>query len=212
MRETVDFPHKLVDEHTLLAQRYAGYFVGHPYRAVQETTLVTVDKKHRWKEPSVVADGCIFCVRLTDEEATQRIAGYQYQIDVESTRTKMQYWLKWESTSSDVPEPGVRKSWANLRRFCELFQGMATEKRSNGWKTRPFPLVNLPLRLKRKLVIGWNHIYLRWLEENNLQYDFNTHKFWREVDNTGPDSCPHGVDGKSCATGCSCGCHHMLGC
>lgn len=182
-RETVNPPQELADEHTLIAQRYAGYLVGHPYRNKQQTTEVTVDRRRRWREPAVVADDCIFCARLTDEEAIRRVAGYQYQIDIESTRSKRQHFTAWvDSGAPDVPEPGRHEaSKANLRRFCELFADMPTEKRPEGWRTRPLPFITLPLRLKRKLCIEWNHLYRRWMEENDLQYDFEAREFYREV-------------------------------
>ena len=191
-RTEVKPPRALANEHTLIAQRYAGYLVGHPYRQPQQTTTVKIDRRRKWKEPSVVADDCIFCVRMTDEEAVRRVVGYQYQIDIESTRTKYQYYINWLGRNAgDVPEPEnvIQTPWqglkntnkANLRRFCELFQDTVTEKRPNGWKTRPFPFVKLPLRIKRKLCIEWNHLYLPWMEENGLQYDFENRLFWCEV-------------------------------
>ncbi len=190
-RREVKPPRVLVNEHTLIAQRYAGYLVGHPYRQPQQTTTVNVDRRRVWKEPAVVADGCIFCARMTDAEAVRRIDGYQYQIDIESTRTKWQHFNHWVTHSGeDVPEPelGIHNPWsgiwqpkqANIRRFCELFQDAASPKRPNGWNTRPLPFITLPLRIKRKLCVEWNHLYLPWMAENNLQYDFENHLFWRD--------------------------------
>lgn len=184
MREVAKPPHALADEHTLVAQRYAGYFVGHPYRNSQQTRTVEIDRRRRWKEPAIVADDCLFCARLTDEVAERRVAGYQYQIDIESTRMKRQYFTEWIDTgSSDVPEPGIyESSKVNLRRFCELFQDVAREDRPDGWVTRPLPFIMLPLRLKRKLCIEWNHLYLPWMEENGLEYDFEKREFWHEIE------------------------------
>ncbi len=184
-RFTVSLPHSLADEHTLLAQRYAGALVGHPYRAGQQRVDALTIERRRWKEPAVVADDCIFCVRLTDEEAERRVLGFQFQMDIEATRTKSYHFQTWiESDSPDVPDPkvfeGVKASQANLRRFVELFQDVKTDERPNGWKTRPFPLVDLPMRLKRKLCIEWNHIYTKWMEETDTQYDFEQHIFFRE--------------------------------
>ena len=59
MRAVVELPQTLADEHTLIAQRYAGYFVGHPYRAAQQRVgpdAICVDTAKAWKEPSVTAD------------------------------------------------------------------------------------------------------------------------------------------------------------
>jgi hypothetical protein len=195
-RQEVKPPQELADEHTLAAQRYAGFFIGHPYRNPQMQRLEPsdIDRSRVWKEPNVVADKCIFCSRLTDEEAERRIAGFQYQIDIEATRAKAVHFQKWlESGSSDVPEPDEAGSMANRRRFCELFQDMPTERRPTGWKTKPLPLVKLPLRLKRKLCVEWNHIYLLWMKENDLQYDFEKHEFYREVlDDEGCDEVLQG--------------------
>lgn len=194
-REVVKPPRAVVDEHTLIAQRYAGYLVGHPYRQAQQTTNITVDLTRAWREPPVVADDCIFCVRLTDEEAVRRVAGYQYQIDVEVLRSKWVHYAKWVSSRSpDVPEPDVdmRNNPVNYRRFCELFQDAhtvsppnqwrAATKHRDGWKTRPFPMVSLPLRIKRKLCIEWNHLYLAWMAEEGVEYDFEEREFLREAE------------------------------
>lgn len=192
-REVVKPPRAVVDEHTLIAQRYAGYLVGHPYRQKQQTTIITVAQT-QWREPSVVADDCIFCVRLTDEEAVRRVAGYQYRIDVEVLRRKWTHYAKWiASMSPDVPEPDAHMASnpANYRRFCELFQDAPTDSPATawrpalhreGWKTRPFPLVALPLRIKRKLCIEWNHLYLSWMAEEGVEYDFDKREFWQEAE------------------------------
>jgi hypothetical protein len=183
VRQFARLPQELADEHTLLAQKYAGALVGHPYRNVQQTPLVTVDRSRRWKELSVVADDCIFCVRLTDEEAIRRVAGYQHQLDIESTRSKMMHFAAWHAggAAEGVPEPDEERSVANLRRFVELFQDMPTEKRPIGWRLRPLPFITLPLRLKRKLCVEWNHCYLKWMTQEGVQYDFETREFYREV-------------------------------
>ncbi len=194
-RELVKPPRAVVDEHTLIAQKYAGCLVGHPYRQKQQSPVITVDMARRWREPGVVADDCIFCVRLTDEDAVRRVAGYQYRIDVEVLRGKWPHYAKWCSAMGpDVPEPhaDMRNNPANYRRFCELFQDAHTVSPPNawrdttitrdGWKTRPFPMVNLPLRIKRKLCIEWNHLYLSWMAEEGIEYDFLKREFWREAE------------------------------
>ena len=182
-REEVTPPQELADEHTLIAQRYAGALVGYPYRDEQQNRIVIVDRSRPWREPAAVADDCLFCVRLTDEQAIQRVEGFQHQIDIEACRGKYQHIGAWlDSGSPDVPNPKHdHKNRANLRRFCELFQDMPTERRPTGWETKPFPMVALPLRLKRKMCVEWNHLLLRWMEENGLQYDFEQHVFWHEV-------------------------------
>ncbi len=186
-KETVAPSQELADAHTLAAQRYAGYLVGHSYRNAQQSTTVTVSPLP-WREPVVVADDCIFCVRMTDEEAVERVLGFQFAVDKESIGTKYMYLNRWvRSDSPDVPEPHIPNgSRRNMRKFCELFADMPTEKRPNGWKLRPLPFCTLPLRLQRKLCIEWNHIYLVWMQENDLQYDFEKHEFWREVPDREP--------------------------
>ncbi len=182
-RQLVMPPQTLADEHTLVAQRYAGYLVGHPYRNQQQSITVTVDRSRPWEEPAVVADDCIFCVRLTDAEAMSRVLGYQFAIDKEAARYKLVPLQAWVTGGSpDVPEPHVPAgSRINMRKFIELFQDTRTEEEPNGWPLRPLPFVTLPLRLKRKLCIEWNHIYLAWMSENDLQYDFEKHEFWHDV-------------------------------
>ena len=189
-RKTATPPQTLVDAHTLVAQHYAGYLVGHPYRNNQQSITITVDQRRPWKEPTVVADDCIFCVRLTDEGAVERVLGFQFAIDKEATRQKYVHLNAWViGGSPDVPEPNVLSgSRRNLRKFCELFQDMPTENRPNGWQLRPLPFCTLPLRLQRKLCIEWNHIYLVWMLENDLQYDFEKHVFWHEVPEVRPES------------------------
>ena len=190
-RETIMPPRELTDAHTMIAQRYAGYLVGHPYRNPQQTTTIKIDRRRRWKEPAIATDDCLFCVRLTDDEAERRVDGYQYQIDIEATRFLNVYFREWiESRPSDLPEPSFaeggewdnKKSQANVRRFCELFQnGSDAPGGHTAWHTRPIPFYTLPLRIKRKLCIEWNHLYLPWMKENGLEYDFEKRVFWKET-------------------------------
>jgi len=183
-------PQELADEHTLLAQKYAGYFVGHPYRNEPWQSVTKVNRKRKWKEPSVVADDCEFCVTLNNEQAVRRIAGYQFQLDIECTRTKYMYLEAWLKAGIDVPNSDAgRRDWANLRRFIELRQDVKTEKRPNGWRLRPLPLHELPLRLKRKLCIEWNHVYIRWMKKENLLYDKGQRMFYREVSLEDVEGC-----------------------
>jgi hypothetical protein len=196
-RQAVKPPQEIADAHALVAQRYAGYFVGYPYRNPQMQKVdpaVDVDRRRPWKEPNIVADDCVFCVRLTDEDAERRVAGIQYAIDIEATRSKSAHYIGWlASGSPDVLEPnggGSRSHEAHLanrRRFCELFQDMPTERRPDGWRLRPLPLVTLPLRLKRKVCIEWNHVYLPWMKDAGLEYDFDKRVFYREVADSGAD-------------------------
>lgn len=222
--KAVKLPQEYADEHTLAAQRYAGYFVGHPYRAAQhgspDVGKVVVETDVPWREPPVVADDCEFCRRLTDESAVRRVAGFQNAIDIEVIRGySFEYseWLKTgpgivefvdmqlDSGNGDylkipVPDPsipvaeGARRigyfaSAANRRRFVELFQDeWLTEAcqpnceidHTHVRKSRitSMDMTRLPLRLKRKLCIEWNHIYLRFLKDHpEFWYDWETREF-----------------------------------
>ena len=179
MRSEVKPPQELVDEHTLLAQKYCGYLVGYHYQNPQLTSTVEVDTSRPWREPPIIQDDCIFCQRLTDAEAERRVLGFQYQLDKEVLRLKRRYFNAWLYPNGKVeadPEP------EKLREFCELFQDMPTERRPTGWRTKPFPIYKLPIRLKRKLCIEWNHGYMAWLTSNpNVYYDFDQKQFYQEI-------------------------------
>jgi hypothetical protein len=191
MRVAVPLPQSLADDHTLVAQRYAGYFVGHPYRAGQQRTgpgAIQVDSSKPWREPSVVADSCDFCKRLTDPDAAKRVAGYQHAIDIEVLRARAASFADWLSAAGeDVPDVeeivvsgetvrrGVTNSAANRRTFLETH---AAE-----FDVNALSMIELPLRLKRKLCIEWNHLYRDWLLEHaDTWYDFDDHEFYREID------------------------------
>jgi hypothetical protein len=190
MRVAVPLPQSIADEHTLIAQKYAGHFVGHPYRAGQQRTgpgAIQVDRSKRWREPSIVADDCDFCRHLTDEDAVKRVAGYQHAIDIEVLRARAASFADWLAACEDVPEVedfvvagetvrrGVTNSAANRRTFLE------THERE--FDVRALSMIELPLRLKRKLCIEWNHLYRDWLAEHkDTWYDFDDHEFYREID------------------------------
>lgn len=188
MRYPVDPPPSLADQHTLVAQRYAGYFIGHPYRAAQQRVgpgAIQVDQSRAWQEPAVVSDGCEFCRRLTDEEAERRVAGYQHAIDIEVLRPHALAYAEWLGSDGPVvfeevniagmvKRRGVGASQANRRKFIETHGDVIDVK--------PLPLIDLPLRLKRKLCIEWNHLYRDWLLEHpDVRYDFATRTFYREI-------------------------------
>jgi len=84
----------------------------------------------------------------------------------------------------------LHASAEHLRAFIEQAQDVVRPLRPNGWNTRPLPLFKLPLRLKRKLCIEWNHVLRSWMIHDNLHYDFVQHVFWREV----PDEEPNHED------------------
>lgn len=191
MRTAVHPPQSIADEHTLVAQRYAGYFVGHPYRAAQQRVdrgAIQVDYTRQWKEPAVVSDGCDFCNELTDEDANRRVRGYQHAMDIEVLRPYSVAYAQWlASGRSDIPEceditvdgitktHGVSASEANRRKFIEMLADKIA--------VPPVSMIQLPLRLKRKLCIEWNHLYIDWLKENpDVQYDFARREFFRDTD------------------------------
>lgn len=195
MRKACHPPQQLADQHTLIAQQYAGYFVGHPYRAAQQRTdpgAIQVEWDKPWVEPKVVSDGCAFCERLTDEDAERRVAGYQHAIDIEVLRPRSLLYTEWLGAGTDevreveeidiagvVRKRGVTASGPNRRTFIER-HGACLD-------VQPISMVALPLRLKRKLCIEWNHIYRDWLAENDeIHYDFESREFYCEVDQEEP--------------------------
>ena len=191
MKDVVAPPQELADEHTLIAQKYAGYFVGHPYRAAQQKTgpgAIVVDTARAWQEPAVVADACEFCARLTDEEALRRVAGYQHAIDIEVIRPYASRYSEWLlhyaleneelSLGDSVVTRGVLNSAANRRAFLEQAQLELQHA--------ALPMVSLPLRLKRKLCIEWNHLYVAWMKGFGISYDPQSREFYRTVEAAQP--------------------------
>ena len=70
-------------------------------------------------------------------------------------------------------------SAANRRKYIE--------SHASEFDVSALPMVNLPLRLKRKLCIEWNHLYRRFLEDNpGTWYDFGAREFYRYVDEPQP--------------------------
>jgi hypothetical protein len=195
VRVAIPLPQALADQHTLIAQRYAGYFVGHPYRAAQQRTgpgAIVVEKQKPWVEPAVVSDDCVFCQRLTDRDAERRVNGYQHAIDIEVLRSRAASFADWlASCAPDVVEleevaigetvvrRGVMNSARNRRAYIAA--------RPHEFDTTALAMVDLPLRLKRKLCIEWNHLYRDWISEHpGAWYDFEAREFYREVDEPAP--------------------------
>lgn len=230
MRQTVIVPQDVVDEHSLVAQTYAGYLFGHPVRAERYTTplpgSVHVDWKTPWVEPNPIQDDCVFCVRLTDAEAERRVFGFQAAIDKEVMASKWKYLNEWVglAPAEDIPvfytdgvieveqpdgsvksmekrdissmasHPRNRRAFIERHQYVPLPEGDAHTatyllgweswetcgSTKNGWRTKAAPIVSLPLRIKRKMCIDWNHVYTRFMAREELQYDFDTHEFYRE--------------------------------
>lgn len=141
----------LADEITLIAQKYTGYFYGHPARAGQwgkpGAGKVTIDYDTKWEEPIVFKDQCEFCQRsLSDERVIERVDGFQAAIDKE----------------------------VNAKRGVESF-----------------PLNDLPLYLKRRLCIEWNHAFKRYFEAKPyLYYDFDAREIKEVVKEADTDVFP----------------------
>jgi len=191
MKVAVPIPQNLADAHTQTAQKYAGHFVGHPYRAGQQRTgpgAIRVDYERKWQEPAVFSDRCDFCRRLTDESAVQRVAGYQHALDIEVMRARAAGFADWLAAArKDVPDVeevviagerirrGVSNSAANRRAYIE--------RHEKEFDVSSLRMIDLPLRLKRKLCIEWNHLYRDWLTLHpKIWYDFEDQEFYREVD------------------------------
>jgi hypothetical protein len=204
---------EFADKHTLVAQRYAGYLIGHPYRHKQQTvgpTAITVEAKP-WREPAITRDDCEFCKRLTDEEVTRKVAGYQHEIDIETLRMYGQAYSQWLMHETDeVPETegvviqvvdpdtglveerqfdrGLGDKAANRRRFIELHIDTSPDL------VTALPMVDLPLRIKRKMCIEWAHLYRDYLKENpDVVYDFEKKEFYRELPDLPPLDCCGGT-------------------
>ena len=72
-----------------------------------------------------------------------------------------------------VVRRGVLNNPINRRTFIE--------NNPERFDTTALPVVRLPLRLKRKLCIEWNHLYGQWLDQNpGVTYDFDAREFYRE--------------------------------
>jgi hypothetical protein len=139
----------LADEWTLIAQKYAGYFYGHPVRAGQtfgKAPQVWVEADKVWEEPLVFPDDCQFCQITTDDRVRARVKGYQKAIDIEVRNYSAggSYW--------GVP--------------------------ANAWlpDLQSIQLTELPFHLQKRLCIEWNHAFKAWLDSQTaLEYDFEEH-------------------------------------
>jgi hypothetical protein len=217
-------PQALIDQHTLIAQRYAGWFFGRPFRHQQEQigpSAITYEGE-RWREPVVVEDDCEFCRRMTDEDVERRIAGYQHQLDIEVLRPHMTEYSEWLAQKVDeVPEKqavmyndqiyerGITGSQVNRRTFIEKYIEPRMKKIAT--LVAPLPMVRLPFRLKRKLCIEWNHLYRDFLAEHpEITYDFEKREFMIDLPEPKPLPCCGG-DQKYAEDGTLLA-QHLVGC
>lgn len=214
MRQAVNVPQVVIDEHAMVAQTYAGFLVGHPVRAARYTTplpgSVDIDFTRAFVEPNPMQDDCIFCQRLTDADAERRVFGFQAAIDKEVLARKWKYLSEWVtfSPAEDIPtfiehdavidleQPdgsvkqvrqrnisAMTMDFANRRKFVEQNQYVPRPARPNGWATKAAPIVSLPLRIKRKMCVDFNHVYTRWMATDpSIQYDFEKREFYKEVE------------------------------
>lgn len=159
----VKVPQDIVDAHTLMAQRYAGFLLGYEIRAEKQGLgRVYPDYDKPWKEPVVFRDDCIFCQRLNDESAEERVSGYQKAIDREVARS---YYIRASGS-------GLSVAPAYWEAVIQLEAPIQPDK------ITAVRMIDLPLRLKRKLCIEWNHLLLDWMKGENLRYDFDLHEFF----------------------------------
>jgi len=218
MRQAVSVPQAVIDEHSMVAQTYAGFLVGHPVRAARYTTplpgSVNIDFTRPFVEPNPVQDDCIFCVRLTDENAESRVFGFQAAIDKEVLGRKWGHLNNWVSSAPEADIPvyilkdvpvrlegpngyvsevyqrdisAMASDFTNRRRFIEQqqYQPRQTKNghpRPHGWETKAAAIVSLPLRIKRKMCVSWNHVYTNWMAKEAVQYDFEKKEFYRDIE------------------------------
>ena len=220
----MNVPQTVIDEHAMVAQTYAGFLVGHPVRAARYTTplpgSVDIDFTRPFVEPNPLPDDCIFCQRLTDDDAVRRVFGFQAAIDKEVLARKWKYLSEWVSFAPaediptfiekeaaidvEMPDGSVKPvrqrdvsamsaDFANRRKFIEQNQyvprpahqnqyGTVMPEKPRGWATKAAPIVSLPLRIKRKMCIDWNHVYTRWMATEGLTYDFDKREFYKEIE------------------------------
>ncbi len=170
----------LADEWALIAQRYAGFFTGHPTHAGQygtsESGKVFVETDKAWTEPLVFEDGCEFCQITSDDRVRERILGFQAAINIETQGAKSLHLARWMNSGDPrVPNPGTVMTKANRRAFAELFQDVPTARRPDGWRLKPVDLTKLPFHLQKRLCIEWNHALRAWLGgQEALEYDFES--------------------------------------
>ena len=191
----ISTPQAVDDAIALAAQRYVGWFTGHPTRVVQhpyELVGGMTMGREEWREPIILTDDCVFCVRLTDESAIRRVDGFQAAIDKEVLARKWRFFEEWAAghgyeIGAYAYDASNRRWW---REFIEEQQDLPRtytayhgnyEERPDGWEVKAFPLCKLPLRLKRKLCIEWNHIYTTWMAADGVRYDFETSTFFMEI-------------------------------
>jgi hypothetical protein len=182
---------ELADRWALKAQSYAGYFYGHPTRAGQfgkaDNGRVFVDKTLKWQAPLARADRCEFCLLLTDQRAEERIAGFQAAMDIEVINRgfgKSHYYSLWLQKKGLTGELLRELSHRNRRAFIEEWQDQPNPHREHGWNATGLDLTKLPLYLKRRLCVEWNHILRDYLVEKPfLYYDFEAREIkMRETD------------------------------
>lgn len=180
-----EWPLRVADEYVSKAQEYVGYFYGRRVisgqmqqirtdeRGQYDASVVLTDEA--WSEPFVIEDDCIFCQRMTDETVEERVAGFQWEIDKESSSTVSSV-SNTEFRHSDFPATAEGRAEYHAR----IEQLAGTPGVGEFW--RPFPLIRLPHEVKRKLCIEWNHIVRDWLagDQRYCYVDGNYYVIWTE--------------------------------
>ena len=192
-------PQNVADSIALTAQKYVGYFTGHPTRVEQWPTPIKNSctmEPGPWREPIVVIDKCIFCVGMTNADVIRRVDGFQAAIDKETLGRKWQHFSLWCKANGmpNFPTTYAPDNWKLWRRYItetqdlprvsrhEDYYGVVTEsQRPEGWNVKAFPICDLPFKLKRKLCIEWNHVYTYWMRDEcseEINYDFEAKLFY----------------------------------
>ena len=165
LRFHYEWPISIADQYVTEAQRFVGYFYGKHVTSGQMTPIATRDDgdhdlsvtltNEDWVDPIEFPDDCLFCERMTDEDIERRVAAFQWEIDKESSGRIAQHGGPIHNNYEDSPEERVRYHAAIAAHAVE---------HPELW--RPFPLINLPHRLKLALCIRWNHVVRDWLRSD----------------------------------------------
>lgn len=169
LRKHGEWPVRISDLQTDEAQRFTGYFFGHPIHAHQmEPIAYGHDNAEAWRDSSVTigdepweppfdtTDDCQFCLKMTDDSIRERLAAYQWAIDKEV------YGFNTSRVGRDYPDYGKASYTRRMQHHQEREEWLA--ENPNG--LRAVNLLLLPFELQRMLVIRWNHIVRDFLNED----------------------------------------------
>ena len=142
-------PQQMADEIALIFQRYVGYFHGYHVRGTQMSTYVERTNEP-WKEPVVIADDCMFCSRMTDEDVRVRISGFMKAMAKEIGAGLT---IPFVYTSIINADPATI-DWDEIEKGFTEAEG----------RSRLYRFDRMPLRLQRKIIIEVNHVWLKYLK------------------------------------------------